>query len=113
MPVQAVKLTDHLNKFIADMVQAGRHASQDEVIAVALERYQEDIAAELELAARIDAGVADMAALEAFLAHYHSRRSAPLVPVTREFMDRIEILVGPVNAIDIDLEMPVEGEADL
>lgn len=110
MPVRMIDLPDELDAAVDEMVKSGRHANSDEVVVTALERYEADIDAELRLAAQIDAGAADMAALEAFLERYRSVHTAPLMPITQEFKDRIEVLVGPVEEIDIDLEKAIEDE---
>lgn len=110
MPVRTFELSDELNVFVDIMVQIGRHASADEVVITALERYAADIDAELELVARIDVGDADMGTLQEFLDRYRSVHSVVLRPVTQEFMARIELLVGPVEEIDIDLDEPIEGD---
>jgi Arc/MetJ-type ribon-helix-helix transcriptional regulator len=110
MPVRTIELPNALDAFIDNMVASGRHATSDDVVVTALERYSADIDAELELVARIDAGDADMAVLEAFMERYRATHSAPLQPITQEFKDRIEKLVGPVEEIDIDLDKSIEGD---
>ncbi|MCW0236339.1 MAG: hypothetical protein OJJ21_22265 [Ferrovibrio sp.] len=113
MHVRTIELAAELDAFVEEVVLTGRHANPDEVVVTALERYSPAIDAELDLAARIDAGDADMAALQAFLERYRSVHSALLVPITQEFMERIELLVGPIEEIDIDLDEPIgDGETE-
>lgn len=106
---RTIELPDDLNAFVEHMVQIGCHASTDDVVLTAIERYQEDIAAELERVAQIYSGEADMATLASFLHQYQSRHAVQLLPITQEFMARIEILVGRVPDIDIDLDKPIKG----
>lgn len=110
MPVLTIGIPSHLNVFINGLVEIGRNVDADEVIVTALERYRMDIVSELILAAQIDAGEADMTTLQSLLEWYESRHPTLPVPVTPELKARIEILVGPVEKIDIDLDEPIEGD---
>lgn len=113
MPMRTIELPDHLDAFIEGLVIIGRHRSPDEVIITALERYQEDIISELCLAALIDAGEADMTTLQSFLDRHGSAHPTLLLPITSELKARIEILIGPIEEIDIDLDKPIEGDTAL
>ncbi len=110
MPVLTIGLPSYLNVFINGLVEIGRNVDADEVIVTALERYRIDIVSELCLAAQIDAGEADMAALQSFVDWYEARHPTLPVPVTPELKARIEILVGPVEEIDIDLDKTFKGD---
>lgn len=110
MPVLTVGLSDDLLFFIEGMVRLGQHPSPDGVIVAALERYQHDIVSEFCLAARIDTGQADMKTLQAFLELHDAAHPTLPVPITEELKARIEILIGPIADIDIDLEKSIESD---
>ncbi len=113
MPVRIIGLPDGLNDFVEGMVRLGRHPSPDGVIVTALERYLHDIVSEICLAAHIDMGKADMAALKSFLDQNDAAHPTLPVPITEELKARIEILVGPVADIEFDPDQPIEGDVEL
>ncbi|MEW6211973.1 MAG: hypothetical protein AB1631_26695 [Acidobacteriota bacterium] len=67
MPVWTIALSTRLEAFINEMVKSGLYANPEEVVITALERYRDDIAAEMDLVARIDAGKIATSSLQAVL----------------------------------------------
>jgi Arc/MetJ-type ribon-helix-helix transcriptional regulator len=113
MPIRTIQLPDHLNAFIDEQVRLGRHNSPDDVIGTAVERYAQDVAAELELATLLNTGDFDRTTVRALLMQVSLSRTDFLVPVTLELRDRIEKLIGPISEIGINLDIKIRGDSEL